>query len=138
MHSRYLETQVLSADSLGLVQLLYTGAIDSLLQARTFLQQGRIVERSAAISKGMQIIAELQGSLDTEQGGEISEGLARLYAYMQEKLAQANVQQASAPLEEVVNLLLILQEGWQQAAANLARPPVREEMLANSPAAWSL
>ncbi len=130
MHSRYLETQVLSADPIGLVQLLYAGAIDALLQARTFLQEGRILERSAAISKAMQIIAELQGSLYMDQGGEISQGLAQLYAYMQEKLAEANAQQARAPLEEVVNLLLILQEGWKEAAVNLTRPPVPEEMLA--------
>jgi len=122
MHARYLETQVLSADPIGLVELLYAGAVDSLLQARIFLQEGRIPERSVTISKAMQIIAELQGSLDMEQGGEISQGLVRLYAYMQEKLAEANAHQARGPLEEVLNLLLILQEGWKEAALNLARP----------------
>ncbi len=137
MYTRYLENQVASADPIGLVQLLYAGAIDSLQQARAFLLAGRIPERSAAISKAMQIILELQSSLDLERGGEIAVSLARLYAYVQERLAEANAQQKPAALEEALNLLLTLQEGWKEAALVPVAAPA-EPAAAGSSAGWTL
>lgn len=137
MHTRYLENQVNSADPIGLVQLLYSAAIDALRQARTYLEQGLIQERSAAISKGMQIVLELQGSLDMEQGGDIAAVLAQLYAYIQGRLAEANAQQKRAPLDEALQLLLILEDGWKQAAVGLAAPPPAAETV-ESHAGWTL
>ena len=141
MHTRYLENQVLSADPIGLVRLLYAGAIDSLLRARTFLQEGEIQQRSSAISKAMQIVLELQASLDMEQGGEIAQSLSRLYVYIQERLVEANAEQRAAPLEDALGLLVILQEGWTEAAATLVSLPAAEtaETLRGSPAAgWTI
>ncbi len=60
MHGRYLENEVLSADPIGLVQLLYAGAIDAIRKARVFLREGDVHGRSATITKAMQIILELQ------------------------------------------------------------------------------
>lgn len=126
MHNRYLENQVLSSDPIGLVRLLYAGAIDSISQARLFLQEGRIRERSAAISKAMQIVLELQASLDLERGREIARSLAQLYLYVQERLLEANAEQKPAPLEEALRLLRILEEGWKEIASQPAPPPVRQ------------
>lgn len=137
MRYAYLENQVLSADPIGLVQLLYAGAIDALLQARALLQEGKIPERSAAINKAMQIILELSSSLDMERGGEIAQNLARLYIYIQERLAEANGRQKLPPLEEAVQLLLILQQGWNQAAL-AAVPPAAELVPAGASAGWTL
>jgi flagellar protein FliS len=138
MHGRYLENEVLSADPIGLVQLLYAGAIDAIRKARVFLQEGDIHGRSATIVKAMQIILELQSSLDLERGGEIAVNLARLYAYIQERLAEANARQALAPLDEVLQLLLILNEGWEQAARQSMAAPPAEALGAAGPANWTL
>jgi flagellar protein FliS len=104
------------------VRLLYEGAIDWLQKARTCLQQGRIAERSAAISQAMEIILELQGSLDLERGGEIARALAPLYAYIQQRLAEANAKQQREPLEEALSLLMTLHQGWKDISA---APPSR-------------
>lgn len=121
--SSYLENKVICADPLGLVKLLYEGAIDSLRQAQAHLEEGRIPERSAAITKAMQIVLELQCSLDLERGGDIAQRLAQLYAYVQERLAEANAQQDPAPLEEALMLIGILYEGWREIAGATAMPP---------------
>ena len=137
--SGYLENKVFAADPVGLVCLLYEGAIDSLLQARACLQEGRIHERSEAISKAMRIVLELQSSLDEERGGEISRGLAQLYAYIQERLAETNAQQKIGPLEEALRLLSIVDEGWKAAAVEaVAAPPPEPLLSSDSPAAWTL
>ena len=45
-HDAYLESRVLSADPLELVRLLYQGATGAVQDARRFLAQGEIVQRS--------------------------------------------------------------------------------------------
>ncbi len=134
---RYLENQVLGADPIGLVLMLNEGAMGAMRQARELLREGRIQERSDAITKSMQLVAELQGSLDLDQGGEIAQNLAQLYAFTQERLIEANVEQKLAPLEEAYAILSILQEGWKEISQPTAPALAEEEETAGS-MAWTL
>jgi flagellar protein FliS len=111
-HGRYLETEVLSADPVKLVGMLYRAAIEATGAARRHLKAGAIGERSRQIMKAWEIVAELSRSLDHQRGGEISRSLNGLYAYLQRRLLEANMQQADAPLAEVEQLLTTLDEAW--------------------------
>ncbi len=136
---RYLENQVLGADPVGLVLLLNEGAMDAMRQARELLREGSIQERSNAITKSMQIVAELQGSLDLDQGGEIAQSLAQLYAFTQERLIEANVEQKLAPLEEAYAILSILHQGWKEISVQpAARAAEKEEAVVAGSMAWTL
>ena len=117
VYDRYLEAEVLSADPMKLVWLLYRGALDSARAARHRLEQGDIGGRSREINRAWGIVQELAGSLNHAQGGEISRRLASLYAYMQARLIAANVQQSGQPLEEVETLLATLLGAWQPTEA---------------------
>jgi len=136
---RYLENEVRSADPIGLVVLLYDGAIRAVRRARERLLEGKIAERSDAITKAMQIVTELQGSLDLERGGEIAQSLAELYAFVQERLIHANAAQRHEPLEEALRVLEILNAGWTEIGtpAPMPAPPVPEVIEAGS-MAWTL
>ena len=115
MHNHeYVDNEVLNIQPLELVCLLYSKAIEKLNQARVHLAARRIHERSEAIGRTMEIIAELQGSLNAEAGGEIAGNLERLYVYVQEKLVEANTQQTEPPLAESIRLLTTLHEGWKE------------------------
>ena len=109
----YLENDVLSMEPLELTRLLYAKAIERLHQARHYLEAGKIRERSEAIAHVQEIVMELQASLNGD-AGEIAEGLAALYGYIQLRLADANARQARPPLDEVVVLLETLYEGWKE------------------------
>ena len=125
--NRYLESEILSADPVKLVSLLYRAAIESASAARRHLAAGEIRERSRKIVKTWEIVNELRRSLDEERGGEISRSLGDLYSYMQNRLLEANAQQKDAPLAEVERLLITLQEGWSAARASAsATAPVEE------------
>ena len=89
----YLENRVLSADPLELIHMLYERAISLVSSARESLASGDIAERSKAIGKTMEILAELEGSLDHQSGGEISRNLERLYQHMRTRLMTANLKQ---------------------------------------------
>jgi len=119
--SAYLEQEIMSADPLQLVCMLYQAAIMEVREARRHLAAANIPARSAAISKASNIIGELVSSLDREAGGELSERLAALYGYVLDRLLDANMKKDDAPLAEVLGLLITLNEGWQGAVAEKHR-----------------
>jgi flagellar protein FliS len=115
-YQNYLEEEVLAANPLQLVRLLYRGALDSITAARRHLRLGEIRSRSGAISKTMAIVTELSRSLDRQQSGELSHHLEELYSYVQSLLIEANVSQSDPPLAEAETLLSTLLEAWEHCA----------------------
>jgi flagellar protein FliS len=113
---RYLETEVLSADPIKLVRILYRGALEAIAAARRALVRkddpGSIAERSRQIMKAWHIVNELRSSLDHDLGGDVARQLADLYVYIEERLIEGNVQQADAPLADADVLLTTLLEAW--------------------------
>ncbi|HLM99519.1 MAG TPA: flagellar export chaperone FliS [Bryobacteraceae bacterium] len=121
-HEAYLTQRVLSADPVELVRMLYAGASEAVETARARLAAGDIRGRSAAISKAVEILAELTATLDHTRAPELSRSLAALYDYMQRRLLEANFQQADAPLAEVVGLARSLAEAWGGVSASAPAP----------------
>jgi flagellar protein FliS len=130
----YLEGDVLQADPLQLIQLLYRGALDAVARARRHLRQGEIKARSQQITRAIEILAELASSVDLERGGELARNLILLYDYMVAQLQQANFEQAEGPLVEVEKLLSTLADAWDQIAPRTSVTAVTE-MAAYSTAA---
>src|SRR5271157_637917 len=145
----YLETKVLSADPVELIRLLYQTGVSAVQDARRCLADGKIMERSKAITKATHVVIQLTAALDYERGGEISRRLGSLYEYMLRQLREANFRQRGEPLAEVLSLLATLAEGWEgvqhtvkpeppQAAANRWNPAASPEAPAGHPEhAWS-
>ena len=124
---RYLETEVMTADPMKLVRLLYRGAIEAIGGARSALKQGDAVERSRLIMKAWSIVTELRSSLDPKQAPELSRNLSDLYIYIAQRLLGANMQQADAPLAESESLLATLAEAWDEIAAKTPAAPRQRE-----------
>ncbi|CAB3745302.1 flagellar export chaperone FliS [Achromobacter ruhlandii] len=109
-----LETQVLGASPERLITLLYLGARAAIGQARIHLQEGRVAERGAAISKAIKIVDEgLKTGLNMEAGGDIAANLARLYDYIVRTLLTANLKADPEQLDIADRLLADLAEAWQ-------------------------
>jgi flagellar protein FliS len=107
----YVENEVWNRSPVELVRLLYSKAIEKLNQARA-APQGNDRRRNADISRAMEILAELQGSLNFEAGGEIAANLARLYEYLQHRLLHAMTEHDDAALAEAVTLFSEVYAGW--------------------------
>ncbi len=109
-----LETQILGASPERLITLLYAGARAAIGQARIHLQEGRIAERGAAISKAIKIVDEgLKMGLNMEAGGNIAANLALLYDYIVRTLLTANLKADVGQLDIADRLLADLAEAWQ-------------------------
>ena len=133
-HDAYLESRVMTADPVELIDLLYQACTQSVSDARAHLAAGRIAERARAITKACAIVIELAVVLDHERGGEISRRLALLYEYIHRRLITANLEQSDEPLAEVLGLLVTLSEAWdgvRSPATTAPEPSIPDE------AAWS-
>lgn len=111
-YQKYLEHEVLTAEPIRLVQLLYQGVIEAVASARRMLARGDIKGRSAAVTKAVEILTELSAALDHNQGGELSSALAALYDYAQRRLLEGNHEQKDQPLAEAERILRTLGEAW--------------------------
>jgi len=110
-----LETGVVAASPHQLIIMLYEGAELAVRMAIRHTNDGDNAKKSAAITKASTIILEgLRAALDPQQGGDIANQLNALYLYMNQRLMLANINNQTAPLEEVLGLLRELHGAWQQ------------------------
>lgn len=97
-----------------LIQMLMSGAVDRLVQAKSAMERGEIGTKGSLLGKATGIIAGLQGSLEREQAPELVDNLERLYDYMQRRLFEANVSNDPALVQEVTDLMRTVKAGWDE------------------------
>lgn len=126
-----LETGVVAASPHQLIVMLYEGAELSIRMAITHVNEGDIAKKCAAISKASHIIVDgLRAALDLRQGSDIAVQLDGLYDYMNQRLMLANLNNQTAPLEEVLGLLQELHGAWSQIAPSGRPAPHPTQTLA--------
>jgi len=107
-----VQTSVNEASPHRLIQMLLGAAIDKIAVAKGLMLNKKIAEKGNTISLSISIIDTLRVSLDKSQGGEIASNLEMLYEYMGRRLAEANLHNDPAILDEVSNLLKPIKEAW--------------------------
>ena len=116
-----VESIVGSASPHKLVLMLFDGASAAVSSAGVHLRERNIAAKCGAISKAIAIIdGGLKASLDLNVGGDLAKNLSDLYAYMTQRLLQANLNNDPAALEEVSKLLQQLGSAWAILAATPA------------------
>jgi len=116
----YQENRVTTQTPGRVVVMLYEGAVKFLKQAIREMEAGKYIEKGKSINRAVDIIQELNVTLNMEAGGEIAKNLRRLYAFMLERLFQANIRKDAGMIRETIKLLEELNEGWKSAAAGKA------------------
>ncbi|MFC1675604.1 flagellar export chaperone FliS [Planctomycetota bacterium] len=109
----YQETSITTQSKGRLVVMLYEGAIKFLKQAAKEIQAGNPEAKGKLICKAQDIISELNTILDMEAGGEVAMNLRKLYLFMNRHLNQANIEQDTEKIKEVIELLEELNQGWK-------------------------
>jgi flagellar protein FliS len=115
----YHAQSVLTASPSQLVLMLFDGALRFLAVAKDGFNQPETNPRRFEIinnnlQKAQNILAELQGSLNHEAGGEIAITLDRLYDYYSRRLFEANVKKHLEPVVEVERFLTELRDAWAE------------------------
>jgi len=107
-----VNAQISEADPHRLIQMLMDGGLQRVAQAKGAMQHSNVALKGEQIGKAIAIIGGLRESLDHKQGGEVAGNLDSLYAFMQQRLSQANLRNEVALLDEVTELLREVKSGW--------------------------
>jgi flagellar protein FliS len=115
--NQYQKVQVMTADRVRLIIMLYDGAVKFNMCAQKAIREGDVESRNTYINRSQAIIGELKNSLNMEEGGEIARNLSRLYDFSMEKLAEANLKNDASAVEAVTLVINELKSGWEGIAA---------------------
>lgn len=108
-----IDAMVFEATPHKLIDMLFTGAKEALVQALGALDRNDIEAKGKKLSKAVEILLHLQTILDKENGGDVAENLNELYLYMVSTLIDANRRKDGSKIEEVIGLLDTISDGWQ-------------------------
>jgi flagellar protein FliS len=114
-----LRATVETASPHKLISMLLEGALTSLAQAKGAIERKQIQDRTESLNKATDIIVGLKGSLDLEKGGEVAANLDELYNYMIRQVVKANRENSAETVQEVMDLILEVRQGWSNMPVEL-------------------
>lgn len=114
----YLSTRATSsvhdASPHKLIALLLDACQENLAVAKGAMQRGEVRNKIVAIKKALDIIIQLQASLDFTKGGQVAEQLDDLYSFCTNRLAMANAVNDETMIDDVYKVVSEIKLGWSQ------------------------
>ena len=116
-----LETSVTGANPHQLVSLLFDALQQSLASAKAAILSGDIATKGRSISRAVRILEEgLKAGLDADRGGDLAANLRTLYDYCILRTTEANLRNDATMIEEVIQLIHPVSDGWSQIRTEVA------------------
>jgi flagellar protein FliS len=100
--------------------MLYDGAITFLNRAVAAMEAHDIQKKCNHLNRALAIIAQLEGSLNFESGGEVARTLKSFYVYARTQALKANLQNSPEMLRALIGEFATVREAWYEADH---RPP---------------
>jgi flagellar protein FliS len=117
----YQKSAVSTASPVGLIVMLYDGAISFMEQGKDAIRRTDFDQQNTFLQRAQKIVMELMGSLDMERGGEISKNLMALYSYALNELIEANIHAKPDNVDHALMVFTQLRESWVQIDADLKK-----------------
>ncbi len=113
----YKQSQAGTMGQGEVILMLFDGALRFLAQAREKIEAKDYAAKGVLISRAMDIVHELDSSLNMEAGGELAQNLHNLYFLCTTRLLQANMKLDLDKLDSVTGILNGLRSAFSQAMA---------------------
>jgi len=110
----YFQTQVTTTSQGHLLLLLYDGAIKFLKLSKEKIDEKNYAEKGILISKAMDVLNELDSSLNSHKGGDLATNLHNLYFFCNTRLLKANMNMDTSLIDEVIKILAGLRDAFAQ------------------------
>ena len=120
-HLEYRKAAVGGASPVGLVVLLYDGALRFMEAGKRAMADGDLPTQNAMLQKAQKIVVELMSALDMYRGGEIAANLLALYSYVLGELVTANVEDRPEPIDGAIQTMTELRAGWAELEVETRR-----------------
>jgi len=112
----YQQANVFTSNPAKLVIMCYEGAISSLKLARNAYAEKDYETKGKALVKAIDIIHELNASLDMSKGGEVAANLRALYLYITQTLVDADLKKDLDVFDRSLRILEELASAWKAIA----------------------
>jgi flagellar protein FliS len=131
----YIANRVNTASREQLLLITYEIGVKACRNAETALVSGNTEEANRNIQKAQDVLRELMVTLNMETGGEVAEGLMKLYDFMYFLLVEANVRKEPEKVSVVRGMLEELKGTWEEALIKLAAEQQQEHHIPGIPSA---
>jgi len=111
----YRQFSVQGATPLGLVVMLYDGAIAALQRAVAAIEAHDIPMKCTHLNRAQAILAQLEGTLNFEVGGEVAKTLKALYVHARAQALKASIENSPEILRTLIEKLSTVREAWYEA-----------------------
>jgi flagellar protein FliS len=95
--------------------MLYDGAIAAIQRAVNAMEAHDVQQKCTHLNKAHAIIAQLEGTLNFELGGEVAQTLKTLYVYARTQMLKANIEDSAEMLRSLIDKLSVVREAWYEA-----------------------
>lgn len=112
----YKTNDIMTANGISLVVKLYEGCIKFLKLAISDIENADYESKANHINRAIDILFELNASLDIDVAPEIATNLRSLYLFCIKHTKEANIELSTVKLGEVVKILSGLLSGWREIA----------------------
>lgn len=119
--SSYQRSRVMTSSPAELIVLLYEKLLSNLRGGAIAIRANDVEAKAKKVASATDIIFELLGALDRERGGEVSERLAALYAYMFSRVTEGSRNMDADALDEVSEHVESLLSAWRHIASEEKR-----------------
>jgi len=111
----YRQFSVQTATPLGLVVMLYDGALTALRGAVTAIEAHDISNKCTQLNRAQAIVLQLEGTLNFELGGEVAQTLKALYVHARAQMLKANIENSPEILRALIEKISTVREAWNEA-----------------------
>jgi flagellar protein FliS len=130
----YQKSLFFTASPAKLVLMCYEGAIGNLKTARDAYAEKDYKSKAKALQKALDILYELNASLNLQRGGVIAANLRALYNYMIRSLLEGDLKKDLTAFDRAVAMLEDLASSWRE----IATKPVDDNSVSRQQAAKNL
>ena len=113
----YRQIAVQGASPVGLVVMLYDSALTSLYRAMRAIDAGDVEARTEHLNRALDVVGQLQGSLDLGRGGATARCLSDFYAVARAKMLEAGIANSKEILTELAVHFASVRDAWREVDA---------------------
>ncbi len=120
-YAAYEKSRVMTASPAELTLMLYEGAVKFCNIAIVAVEKNEIEKAHINIRKVEDIITEFQATLDFKY--PVAKDFDKVYAYLQQRLIDANLKKDKEILEEVLTHLRTMRDTWKEVMQKAGSNP---------------
>lgn len=111
----YQQNSVNTASKEKLMLMLFDGLVKFIKQGITGIEEKSVDKANINLVKAQNILREFMVTLDMKLGGEMANGLMKLYDYMYRRLVEANIKKDQTIATEVLGFAEELKVTFEEA-----------------------